>query len=126
MIPRIILLSASLFSLGILGSAAAHHPPLMERCVIISSNANIEQIEWRMPHVELLVRTDGGNSYRLTWRNIHQLAWIGINRDTLSPGDEVVFTATSRRDVVGGQPMLLSSIRRISDGWEWSQDPQGC
>ena len=107
-------------------AAAAHNPPLMWRCVISSFTGQVEQIDWRMPHIELLIRTDDGVGHRLTWHSIHQLAWIDIDRDTLRIGDQVVFTATTRRNNVLERPMLLSSIRRTSDGWEWAQKPQGC
>ncbi len=126
MIRAIFMVFASVFALGLFNPAAAHHPPLMERCAIFSFTGEVEQIDWRMPHVELLVRSGDGIGYRLTWRNIHQLAWEDIDRDTLRIGDEVAVTATTLRNIAVGQPMLLSSIRRISDGWEWLQDPQGC
>jgi hypothetical protein len=98
----------------------------MERCVISSFSGHIERIEWRMPHVELLVRKNDGVGTRLTWLNIHQLSRVEIFRDTLRIGDQVVVTAIGRRDDVLDGPMLLSNIRRPSDGWEWSQEPQGC
>jgi len=123
---RVFTLFALVLGLGIAGAAAAHHPPLMERCVISSFTGQVEQIEWRMPHVELLVRTDDGVAHRLTWHNIHQLALADIYRDTLRVGDQVVITATVRRNDVMERPMLLIDIRRTSDGWEWSQEPQGC
>jgi len=123
---RVSMFFALALGLGIMGAAAAHHPPLMERCVILSFTGQVEQIEWRMPHVELFIRADNGVRHRLTWRGFHQLAWIDIDRDTLRIGDQVVFTATTRRNNVLERPMLLSSIRRTSDGWEWSQKPQGC
>lgn len=126
MIRAIVMVFAAVLVLGVLQPAAAHHPPLMERCAIFSFTGEIEQIDWRMPHVELLVRTSEGIGYHLTWRNIHQLAWEGIDRNTLRIGDAVAVTATTLRDIVAGEPMLLSSMRRISDGWEWVQDPQGC
>jgi len=116
------------FGLGlcITSAAAAHHPPLMERCVISSFTGQVEQIDWRMPHVQLLVRTNDEVGHRLIWRSIHQLAWIDIDRDTLRVGDHVAITATTRRDDLRNRPMLLSNIRRASDGWEWSQRLQGC
>jgi hypothetical protein len=123
---RVFTFFALALGLGITGAAAAHHPPLMERCVISSFTGQVEQIEWRMPHVELFIRTDDGVRHRLIWRNIHQLAWIDIDRDTLRIGDQVVITATTPRDAAVERPMLLSNIRRTSDGWEWSQEPQGC
>jgi hypothetical protein len=38
----------------------------------------------------------------------------------------VDITAGIRRDDVADRPMLLSYIHRDSDGWGWSQVPQGC
>ena len=123
---RVFMFFALALGLGITGAAAAHHPPLMERCVISSFAGQIEQIAWRMPHVELSVRKNDGVGIRLTWLNIHQLSRVEIFRDTLRVGDQVVVTAIGRRDDLLDRPMLLSNIRRPSDGWEWSQEPQGC
>jgi hypothetical protein len=122
-VPGILFLLASL---GAATGASAHHPPQMERCAIVSFAGQIQQIDWRMPHVELVVRANDGHDHRLTWRNIHQLAWMGIYADTLMVGDRVFVTATTLRDDTGNRPMLLNQIRRLSDGWEWVQDPQGC
>lgn len=112
--------------LGMAGGAAAHHPPQMEGCVVSMFTGQIERIEWRMPHVVIFVRTDEGSSERLAWLNMHQLALTGIDRDTLRVGDQVTVTATAKREEVVETPMWLTNIRRTSDGWEWSQEPQGC
>ena len=85
----------------------------------------VERIEWRAPHVELFIQTDDGASYRLAWLSIHQLGWVGIDRDTLRVGDQVLVSAGTRPDDVVDRPLLLSNIRRTSDGWEWSQPLQG-
>ena len=115
------------FALGlaITSAATAHHPPRMERCKSFTFSGEIERVEWRNPHVELIIRADDGVSHRITWLNMYQLGRDGIGADTLRMGDRVVVTAGTREDVVE-QPMLLSDIHRASDGWEWSQIPQGC
>lgn len=107
-------------------SAAAHHPPLMERCVSVTFTGQVEGIEWHFPHVELFIRTDDGVGHRLTWLNTQQLSWVGIDRDTLRIGDQVVITATTRRDDTVDRPMLPTNIRRSRDDWEWSREAQGC
>ena len=112
--------------LGIASAAAAHHPPLMERCASFTFTGQVERIEWRMPHVELSIRMDDEVSHRVIWLNIHQLGQAGIRRDTLLIGDQVVITAGIRLNDVVERPMLLSYIHRTSDGWGWSQLPQGC
>jgi len=117
--------SALVLGLCIVSAAAAHHPPLMEHCQSFTFTGQVEQIKWVNPHVELFIRTDSGTSHRVVWRNIQQLSWDDIDRDTVRIGDQVIVTVGTRDDAVE-RPMLLSAITRTSDGWEWSQVPQGC
>ncbi len=117
--------SALILGLCIVGAAAAHHPPKMERCYSLTFTGQLEQIEWHNPHVELIIRTDSGESRRVVWLNIQGLKRAGIDWDTLSTGDHVTVTVGTRDDVVK-RPMLLAAITRTSDAWEWSQVPQGC
>lgn len=114
------------WALSMTSVVRAHHPPEMERCASFSFTGQIERIEWRRPHVELYVRTDEGVTHHVIWLAIHQLSWEGIDRDTLRVGDEVHISAGIRMDDVVERPMLLSYIHRDSDGWGWSQVPQGC
>jgi hypothetical protein len=124
--PRILGFVAYVSSLGLVGSAAAHHPPQMDNCASYSFTGRIERIEWRAPHVELLIRTEQGVSRHVSWLAINQLALAGIDRDTLRIDDQVDVTAGIRLDEATARPMLLSYIHRESDGWGWSQRPQGC
>lgn len=111
--------------LGIAGAAAAHHPPLMERCYSYTFTGQVEQIAWRNPHVELLIRTESGETHQVIWLNKQQLNRAGIDENTLRAGDHVTVTVGTRDDVVK-RPMLLAAITRTSDSWAWSQVPQGC
>lgn len=123
---RIALMSSTvLLGLGIAGGAAAHHPPLMERCYSLTFTGKVEEILWHNPHIELVIRTDSGESHRVSWLNVQQSRLAGIEMDTFHVGDSVTVTVGTRDDVVT-RPMLLAAITRNSDGWEWSQVPQGC
>jgi len=106
--------------------AFAHHPPQMDHCASFSFSGEIERIEWRPPHVQLIVRAEDGTSYTVTWLAINQLGLAGIERDTLRVGDRVEVTAGVFLDDRSDRPLLLSYIYRESDGWGWSQRPQGC
>jgi hypothetical protein len=119
-------LLALALTLGAAPLAGAHHPPRMDHCASFSFSGEIERIEWRRPHVELYVRTEEGVSHHLTWLAINQLGLAGIEQDTLRIGDFVEITAGIRVDDVIERPLLLSYIHRESDGWGWSQTPQGC
>jgi hypothetical protein len=117
---------AYVFALGFVGSAAAHHPPKMDNCASYSFTGQIERIEWRAPHVELFIRTKEGVSRRVSWLAVNQLALAGIEEDTLRIGDQVDVTAGVLLEDTTTRPMLLSYIHRETDGWGWSQKPQGC
>ena len=113
-------------ALGFVSTAGAHHPPKMERCATFSFSGQVERIVWQRPHVELFVETAEGETDQVTWLAINQLALAGIDQNTLKIGDEVDITAGIRPNDVVIRPMLLSYIHRDSDGWGWSQMPQGC
>ena len=116
---------ATLMLMLIVGIADAHHPPKMDSCYSLTFTAQIERVEWRNPHVTVIVRDQGGESHSLVWLNPQQLGWGGIDRDTLRSGDEVTVTVGTQGDL-NSEPMLLAAITRTSDGWTWSQTPQGC
>jgi hypothetical protein len=115
----------SILGLSVVSAAAAHHPPKMERCLSLTFTGELAQIEWHNPHVELIIRRDTGESSRVVWLNIQALERAGIDWNTLRIGEQVTVTVGTRDDAVKG-PMLLAAITRTSDGWEWSQVPQGC
>ena len=112
--------------LGIANLAVAHHPPKMERCQSVTFTGQIERVDWRRPHVELFVRTEDGVTHHLSWLAINQLGLAGIDEYTLRVGDEVDIVAGIRPNEVVERPLLLSYVHRDSDGWGWSQTPQGC
>lgn len=111
--------------LGFACAATAHHPPQMEHCYSFTFTGEITAVEWRNPHVTLVIRADDGESHELVWLNPQQLGWAGIEMDTIRPGEQVTVTVGTGENRLG-QPMLLAAITRQRDGWEWSQTPQGC
>lgn len=118
-----------LFLAGIFGMASvaqAHHPAKMERCESFAFTGQVERIVWQRPHVELFIRTDAGVSHQVTWLAINQLGVAGIDQNTLKIGDQVVVIAGVRPNDIVERPMLLSYIHRDSDGWGWTERPQGC
>lgn len=113
-------------ALNIPNLAAAHHPSKVERCENVTFTGRIERIEWTRPHVELFIRTDEGVTHEVSWLAINQLGLADIHLDTLQIGDEVTVVAGILPNDAAERPMLLSYIHRDSDGWEWSQPPEGC
>lgn len=113
---------------ALLGAASvswAHHPPKFERCQSLTFEGQIERIAWKNPHVELTVKADDGRSYELLWQNVQQLGRAGIDKTTLAVGDRVAVSA-SRQERSRSPAALLHDLKRTADGWQWSQEPQGC
>jgi hypothetical protein len=122
-------ITSSVLAIGLLGFAGAsiaHHPPRFERCQRFTVTGQLERIEWTNPHVLLLVRTDDGLSHEVGWLSVQRLRRADIQIDTLRIGDRLVIEGGIRAKDADNEPILLSSIRRITDGWEWSQRLQGC
>ena len=116
----------ALASLGIASSAAAHHPPRFERCKRITFTGEVERVEWVNPHVLLFMEADDGSHYQMGWLNIRGLERAGIDTTTLKAGDRLTVEGGIRPKDVSREPILISSMHRLSDGWEWSQPLQGC
>lgn len=115
-----------ILGLGILNTASAHHPPIMDHCTALTFTGEVERVQWRNPHVELIVVADDGESHHMSWLNPQQLGLAGIERDTIRAGQRVTVTVGTHEDAVVPRPKLLAAITRLDDGWEWSQTPQGC
>ena len=94
--------------------------------MLVTFSGELERIEWAYPHVLLFVRTEDGTTQELGWLDVRGLAREGIERDTLHVGDQLEVQGGFRPNDISKEPILVSSIRRPSDGWEWSQTPQGC
>ena len=118
--------AALVLGLCLANAANAHHPPLMERCHALTFTGEVERIDWRNPHVELLIRADDGETHFVSWLNLQQLGLAGIDRNTIRAGDRVIVTVGTRDDIVVPRPKPIAAITKISNGWEWSQTPQGC
>ena len=121
-------LSVFALALGfcVVNGANAHHPPQMDRCAALTFTGEVERIAWRNPHVELVVQADDGESHLMSWLNPQQLGMAGVDRDTIRAGERVTVTVGTLEEAVVPRPKLLAAITRLSDGWEWSQTPQGC
>ena len=112
--------------LGFASLSDAHHPPRFERCQRFTFTGQLERIEWSNPHVLLALQTDDGVSREIGWLNIQGLRRAGIGVDTLRIGDRLRIEGGIRKKDAGQEPILLSSILRLNDGWEWSQPLRGC
>ena len=112
-------------------SVGAHHSFVAfyfeDQSIMIEGE--VQEFRYRNPHSSLLftAQTPDGRTltYEAEWANPRRLGNIGINKDTLKPGDFVVVTASpSRQD--SDNKVHLKSITRPADDWSFvGQDRRG-
>ena len=89
----------------------------------VSVEGEVVQIDYRSPHswVHVNARDVSGAMRQIgaEWGSAARLRQWGVTEQTLKPGDRVVITGSPSRDP-SQYRMHLKSIRRLSDGWQWS------
>ena len=135
--------------LGVCATAApvgAHHssPTFFDLCTRITIEGQVENVEWKSPHVWLHVKTDDGIVHRAEWTGPDGLARFGLTSDSVKVGDRIVVTGSPFRDpsvirltvpafkgeFLDTTVSALTQVRRPSDGWNWTRGtpaiPSGC
>jgi hypothetical protein len=125
-------IALALLCATLLASAAvveAHHAHTdfeLQREVTVTGT--IESIQFRNPHVLLVVRTTGSTLYTAEWQGAGwlqahpELVSAGaapVTSTTLKAGDRVVIVGSPSRDDALRAVVNLREVRRPSDGWLW-------
>jgi hypothetical protein len=121
--------------------AQAHHshPYFYDQCKSITIEGRVESVQWKDPHVVIVVRLDDGSAYTVDWNGL-----TGLKRDgVLDPAQAaLVFGA---RIAVTGNPTRTTAqirehfpdyprevnpntvdarlIRSVGDSWNWGASP---
>ena len=87
-------------------------------------DGELVQFLYRNPHsfVELKVKDPSGEmvSYSVEWNGAGRLARMGVNADTLKPGDHIIITGQPGRKPEEHRLHMLD-IARPADGWKWNR-----
>jgi hypothetical protein len=88
----------------------------------IAVEGDLVQIDYLNPHawLHLAAADKSGQVQKVSgeWSNPGRLNSQGITKDTLKPGDRLIFTGSPSRDPAEYK-MHLKRIERPSDGWKW-------
>jgi len=87
----------------------------------VSIEGTLEQVSISNPHAILRVRADDGTMFTMEWASAVQLTRTGFEAGMLAAGDRLVITGAATWNRETHRISLLTSIRRPSDGWEWSK-----
>lgn len=117
------LFMAFLISFTMFAPAQAHHSfaATYDVSQVITIEGKLVALQFRNPHVRIhvIVTDEAGKAERwsVEWGAASTLKREKITRDTLIPGDHVVIEGSPGRS---GNQLRMNSIKRPSDGWEWS------
>ena len=119
---RALLIVAALFYSA---HAWAHHSfasTFLDTTVTIEGR--VVEFLFRYPHTVVLVETLGEKREPITWvgelGTAGQLSRLGIEKDTLKPGDHVIVTGNPSRNSADHR-LRIMDIKRPSDGWAWGR-----
>lgn len=119
-----ILIFVAVMVLGATGQAFAHHSFTAEydSSKKTAVEGVVKELVWRNPHSFLrmdVTEKDGTTmTWALEWGSVSQLSQQQITRTSLQPGDHIVVEGSPARDGAAHR-MLIGTIKRPSDGWEW-------
>jgi thiamine monophosphate kinase len=120
---RILMLGAIILLAGA-GRAFAHHAFTAEYDGTQKAEVEgvVTEFAWRNPHsfmkIDVMGKDGTTQSWTLEWGSASLLANSQITRTTLKPGDHIVVNGQIARDP-SAHRMLVTSVKRPSDGWEW-------
>jgi Family of unknown function (DUF6152) len=105
-------------------SVEAHHDisAHYDRNKPVTVEGIVREFQFVSPHPMLLIDvTESGNTleWRLEMDNRFELVQVGMNADTLKPGDRVVASGNLARERAQG--MYLMRLDRASDGFRYEQ-----
>jgi hypothetical protein len=92
-----------------------------------SIEGTVEEFLYRNPHAILKVQVSDPQrigvpaTYAAEWAGAGRLGRLGINADTLKPGDVVQITGAPGR-IVADNRIHLKRIIRPADGWSWGNE----
>jgi len=121
---RVALLLAGTLLFAGAGQVVAHHSfaATYDPEKRVEIEGVIKEFVWRNPHsfLRLDVTDKDGvtKTWAIEWGSISQLSQSKMARTTLKPGDRVIVGGELARDPSSTR-LLLLSVKRPIDGWEW-------
>ena len=122
---RVIQLATALCMSTAAATAYAHHSYGMfyDLCTRVTIEGQIENVQWKSPHVWIDLKLDDGTAYGVEWTSPQTLAVAGLTSEAVKAGDRIAVTGSPSRNSVMKVISALTEIRRASDSWSWTRSP---
>jgi uncharacterized protein DUF6152 len=124
-----LILTVALLALPVAGVVSAHHsfPAHYFEDQSVTIKGEVAEFAYRSPHswVYVMAPDEKGQLQRFgaEWAGTERLARMGITRDTLKAGDQVIITGSPGRNPAD-RALHLKAIDRPADGWSWRPAPR--
>ena len=141
----IIPLLATAIFLTTASAAHAHHshPAFYDQCKKVTLEGRVDSVQWKNPHVLIVVKLDDGTTYTAEWTSLQGLANHGDAvpaQAALTPGARIVVVGNPMRDqaqirarfpdlppISNTKVVDVFQIRRMDDSFRWEQQaPAPC
>ena len=128
---------ATVICLCIASSAHAHHSHMLfyDQCKQLTIEGRVESVQWKNPHVLIVVKMDDGATYTAEWTSLQALTNSGVagpGQAALMAGARVVVTGNPMREMaeirasfptiqeISNRRVLdVVQIRRMDNSWNW-------
>jgi hypothetical protein len=91
----------------------------------VTIQGTVVEFLFRNPHSLVLVEASAEKNktvkWAAEWGTAGQLSRLGIESDTLQPGDRVIISGNPSRNSADHR-LRIGGISRPSDGWKWTSD----
>jgi len=124
MTRRILLIVAGVALAAGADQAFAHHSfsSTYDSSKKVEIDGVVKEFLWRNPHSFMRIDVTGKDgdvkTWTLEWGSTNDLTQAKITRTTLRPGDRLLVVGEAPRDE-SSLRLLISSVKRPSDGFEW-------
>ena len=102
------------------GVGAHHSYGLYDQEHLVTLTGEVEALRFSDPHPMITLRTGEKQRYVVEWSTMGALAFTGVTRTTLKPGDRIEVLGFVMRDPSQRRMSMVRTVRRPSDGWQWA------
>ena len=136
--PAILL--TTVIAMGMTASSVhAHHshPIFYDQCKKITIEGRVESVQWKNPHVWIVLKMDNGTTNSAEWTSLQGLTSEGVAvsaQNALTVGARVAVTGNPLRDsaqirasfpdykdYTDPKTLDVIQIRRVDNNWSWSR-----
>jgi hypothetical protein len=110
---------AALFCVAGLGAHHSYGLYDQEHAVLLTGE--IAALRFSAPHPMITLQTGENQRYEVEWSTLGRLAYDGVSRATLKPGDRIEVIGFVMRDPSQRRMSLVRMVRRTTDGWQWGE-----